>query len=541
MADIAMTATKRTTLYRMTAGTTLQSAFVEDRLQNDNYDTASLQIGGRPALLMSGALSTPARWGSDVSLLTGQKIDLRSSSPGAALAFQDQSDTVWAVTWGTGFHFLDAERIDFGFGPGVVARSALPAEIKSLTKTILDHRSRVDRSSMPNGSTARDLGVDGYGEVVSRIEAKAQIPGLGVGDGVIQLRAAESLNLPLSKNPDRLLSDVAVLASLSERDVLQGLESLEQLVALKPRERITADLDQKLLDEILSDSPTLLGLAWPHERLNAWGPAVSSKVVGIGDGVRRVFADVPGIDDVLEWLRQIPRGELLNRLDTIRIELYSTADPEPGSLASSPVALRRWLAFEVKEDGHRYCLHDGRWYRMDDRYLARIDERVNAILATPSAVVLPSWPTAEHEKDYNVRAAKQIGGVLLDQKLITTPLHSRGGIEPCDIFVPQGTLVHVKRGRSSADLSHLLAQGLVSTDALARDENARRAWKERVARDSNGDVRDADVRSVVLAIGLPRPVTLETLFTFTKVNLVKQYDALHALDVAVEICSIPES
>lgn len=541
MTDIAVTTTKRTTLYRMTTGTTLQSAFVEDRLQNDNYDTTLLQIGGRPGLLMSGALSTPARWSSDVSLLTGQKIDLRSSSPGAALAFQDKSNSVWAVTWGTGFHFLDSEKIDFSFGPGIVARSALPAEIKSLTKTILDHRSRVDRSSMPNGSTARDLGVDGYGEVVSRIEAKAQIPGLGVGDGVIQLRAAESLNLPLSKSPDRLLSDVAVLASLSERDVLQGLESLEQLVALKPRERITADLDQKLLDEILSDSPTLLGLAWPHERLNAWGPAVSSKVVGIGDRARRVFTDVPGIDDVLGWLRQIPRRELLNRLDTIRIELYSTADPEPGSLASSPVALRRWLAFEVKEDGHRYCLHDGRWYRMDDRYLARIDERIDAILATPASIALPSWPSGEHEKDYNARAAEQIGGVLLDRKLITTPLHSRGGIEPCDIFVPQGTLVHVKRGRSSADLSHLLAQGLVSTDALARDENARRAWTERVNRDSNSDVSDADVRSVVLAIGSSRPVTLDTLFTFTKVNLVKQYDALHALDVAVEICSIPES
>ncbi|AJM76900.1 DUF6119 family protein [Rathayibacter toxicus] len=541
MTNTGLTATERTTLYRMTPGTTSVSAFVEDRLHGDGYDATSVHMAGRPGLLVSGALSTPAKWGSAVALLTGQKIDLRSSSPGAALAFQDHRDTVWAITWGTGFHFLDAERIEFGFGPGIVARSALPYEIKSLTKTILGHRSRVDRSSMPNGSTARDLGVDGYGEVVSSIEAKARIPGLGVGDGVIQLRAAESLNLPLSKSPDGLLSDVAVLASLSERDVLQGLESLEQLVALKPRDQDIADLDQKLLDEILAACPTRLGISWPHERLNAWGPAVSSKVIGIGDYGRHVFTNVPEIEQVLDWLRKIPRAELLKRLGTIRIELYSSADPEPGSLVASPVPLRRWLAFEVMKDSHRYCLHDGRWYRMDDRYLDRINDRVNEIVRECSPIDLPSWPADLHEKDYNVRAAKELGGVLLDRKLIPTPLHSRGGIEPCDIFVDPGILIHVKRGRSSADLSHLLAQGLVSTDALARDEHARQAWKERVGHDSNGAITDADVTHVVLAIGSPKPVTSDTLFTFTKVNLVKQHDALRALDVKVHLCSISES
>src|SRR5690606_38480464 len=143
--------------------------------------------------------------------LTGHAVSLSNSSPGAALLIQDKEEVIWALTWGTGFHFLDSEQIDFGFGSGIVARSALPSEIKSLTKTILDHRARVDRSSMPNGSTIRDLGVDGYGEVVSRIESKAIIKDLAVGDKIIQLRAADSLNLPLAKEPGRLIEDLAVL------------------------------------------------------------------------------------------------------------------------------------------------------------------------------------------------------------------------------------------------------------------------------------------------------------------------------------------
>lgn len=534
--------TKRATLYRMIEGCTLLDAFAEARRQaDDHFEVSEIVIADRPGRLVYGSISTAAKWETDVTLLTGKSVKLHNSSPGAALVLEDQHATIWAITWGTGFRFLDSEQIDFGFGAQIVARSALPTEVKSLTKTVLDHRARVDRSSLPNGSTVRDLGVDGYGEVVSRIEAKARITGLGVGDGVIQLRAAESLNLPLSKNPEKLIADLEVLHNLATTDVLPGLESLEQLIALKPHDSRVPALDEKLLDEIYSSDDSHLGLSWPHERLDAYGPVMSVRVTGLGDHRRRIFSDIPEVADVLVWLQEIPRNELIDRLKSIRIELHSAAEPAAGTLVSTPVPLRRWLAFEVVDSGERYCLHDGGWYRMDDQYLARIDQRVTDILANSASVVLPAWPTGEDEKNYNARAARSLGGCCLDRKLITTPLHSRGGIEPCDIYVPPGVLIHVKRGRSSADLSHLLAQGLVSTDSLARDENARKAWIDRIQKETNGAVTDAKLDEVILAIGTARQITVDTLFTFTKVNLVKQADALHYLDVKVRVTRIPPS
>ncbi|MFT3834580.1 MAG: TIGR04141 family sporadically distributed protein [Micropruina sp.] len=134
--------------------------------------------------------------------------------------------------------------------------------------------------------------------------------------------------------------------------------------------------------------------------------------------------------------------------------------------------------------------------------------------------------------------AETIGGYCLDKKVIKTPLHSRGGIEPCDVFVAPGTLVHVKRGRRSSDLSHLLAQGLVSTDALSRDENARIAWRKRIEEESHGKLKDAEIKDVILAIGKDHPITVDSLFTFTKVNLVKQFDALRYLDVQVRVVTV---
>lgn len=75
----------------------------------------------------------------------------------------------------------------------------------------------------------------------------------------------------------------------------------------------------------------------------------------------------------------------------------------------------------------------------------------------------------------------------------------------------------------------------MSADALARDENARAAWKKRIYDESDGAVKDAGLKEVILAIGSDRPVSTESLFTFTKVNLVKQFDALRYIGVEVHV------
>lgn len=387
----------------------------------------------------------------------------------------------------------------------------------------------------------RDLGVDEYGEVVNRIEARAIISNLSVGEKVIQLRAADSLNLPLAKSPEKLVKDLKALNDLLELPVLPGLEGIEQLVALKPKDPVVVALDNQLYEAISNADGDRMSISWPHERLDQWAPFASCKVSGFGDHKSKFFEYAPDLDEILSWFKDTPVETIASRLSLIQIELFSENKPSPATVASNAVPLRRWLTFEVQVDERRYCLHDGSWYRMDDQYLDRIDKRVREILTTTPSLSLPAWPAGENEADYNIRAAKLLGGYSLDRKLISTPLHSRGGIEPCDIYVNPGQLIHVKRGRDSASMSHLLAQALVSTESLARDENGRRAWMDRVAAVSDGRFADAGISEVILGIGRPKPLDVDSLFTFTKVNLVKQFDALKFLDVAVRLVTIPEA
>lgn len=533
--------TRRTTLYRLQDVGDLLDALVPDKraVGKETAVVEACTVGTLPGLLVAGSSVGHGGWPAHVQTLTNVTVEANTMQSGAVLLIQD-GDVVWALSWGSGHRFLDNDKIDYGFGTRVLARSALPREIRSITKTILDHRARVDRSSLPNGATIRDLGVDGYGEVVSRVEAKARIDGLTIGAKDVQLRAADSLNLPLGQAPAALVADLKSLGALLTKAVLPGLESIEQLVALKSKDPAVATLEEKLAAALQSPNEARLGMSWPHERLELYGPVASCRITGIGDRKRRVQEELPTIEEVRGWLSGTKADDLPDHIKSIRLQLYSDAEATSGSAISRPISLRRWLSFEVLDGARRYCFHEGAWYRMDEKYLERIDERVKEILAETSSITLPAWPEGTDERVYNIATAPTLGGYSIDRKLIQTPLHAHGGIEPCDIYVDPGVLIHVKRGRSSAELSHLLAQALVSTDALARDENGRAAWAKRVKEASGGAVTDAPISEVILGIGRPSPITVDSLFTFTKVNLVKQYDALRFLDVKVRVQHIPE-
>jgi uncharacterized protein (TIGR04141 family) len=526
--------TKRTSVSLLVNGVSFDQAVPGTR------HASELKIASLRARLISDTSIGVASWISDVALLTGETISAPSHFSGAVLLLEEPGGRVWAITWGGGHTYLDAETIDYAFPRAVIARSALPGEVKSVTKKLLDARARVDRATQPAGATMRDLGVDGNGEAVAQLDAKVSISGLTVGSGPIALRAGAALNLPLAKDSAKLVSDLAVLLDLLQLPVVPGMEAVEQLVAIRPKEPLVKTLELELETALLAPNDGRLGVSWPEERLALRGISETLKVVGVGDNRPRYFEGTVEASDVRSLFAKVPKPVVASRLKAISISAHSDNPPTAGGLVSGSVPLRRWLSFEVKQGTQRYCLFDGEWYRMDDRYLGHIDARVGEILAETASVSLPVWPTSEVEGDYNLRAAASLGGICLDRKLITTPLHSRGGIEPCDIYVPDGILVHVKRGTSSSSLSHLFAQAFVSSDALARDEYARLAWEKRLETLAGSPVLNSSPREVVLAIGRKSEVTVDSLFTFTKVNLVRQYDQLRAARVDVRVAWIPE-
>jgi uncharacterized protein (TIGR04141 family) len=527
----------RTTVYRLVGLAALTDGVRTKYLDSDDFSAESMELEGREALLVTGSISTDEpSWVGRVVELTGSVVEVRNVTSAGALLVRDGQEAVWALTYGMGFQLLDQAYVDPGFGQRIALRTVDPDALRSLTRTTLDQRSRTDRSSIPSGDDLRSFGVGDFGEIVSRVVAPAAIAGLKHASAPVTIRGADALSVPIARKVTDLLADLDVLRDLLSADVLPELESLEQLKSVRQPD-LVATLDGHLRASLEGTEAGRLAMSWPHERVDENGTPTSFRVLGAGRGNTGPFDDVPSLAILLEALRSHASGDVLEAAVALRVQLFRDADGDDAISGAIPV--RTWLAFEVDLDGRRYCLHDGRWYLMDQDYAARLQRQVQAIFDRPSEIVLPPWTSdLAEEQHYNKHAALAIGATMLDRDLIRTDLHRRG-IEACDLVTPRGLLIHVKNLDSSAAASHLVAQALVSTEALLFDEDARTKLRAKIAA-AGGDPGWLAERPTAVALGLARAtaVTAADLFTFTQVTLARLDAVLSARGVTVAVIPI---
>lgn len=525
----------RTSLYRVTDVAELKSALQAKYTSSSNFTVTSPTVAGRSALLIKGTMRTPSvSWAGALHVLTGETIELGNETAAAVLLIRAEDELAWGLTYGMGFQLLDQRKVDAGFGQRIAIRTADPRDLNSLTRTTLDQRSRTDRLSIPGGDHLRGFGVGDFGELVSRLVAKAAIPSLTGGKKPLRIRGADALSVPLGRKPEQLVKDLDVLSEILERAPEPDLAVLEQLVAIKKNPELIAQLEASL-EVALADADAKLGLSWPHERIDENSPPSSFKIMAAGR--RGVQDGVPELSDLLDVLRTVEQGHRVDRLKAMSIMLFrDTAGLEAISTA---IPGSNWLAFETDLDGKRYCLHDGRWYLMHQDYAEKLQAATQRIFDRTPDFEFVDWPVGESEASYNARLAEHLGGTCLDAKLIRTTFHHRG-IEACDVLTDDGQLVHVKNMKTSAPASHLLAQALVSTEALLFDEEARTTLRARVAAEG-GDPNCVPDKVERVVLGLAHPthrLSAADLFTFTQVTLARHVALLESQGVTVQIGTI---
>lgn len=581
--------TSRTSLYRLKGVLDLPDGVREQYRKNDNFEVTPLRIKGRDGLLVRGTMETPTvGWAGTLHDLTDQTIAIGNSTAAAVLLLRtqvnpeyldeadedpeedeqdeledDEQDNLaddadelggdanddpdsdgdvsltgaWALAYGMGFQLLETARIDSGFGQRIALRTADPRELRSLTRTTLDQRARTERASIPGGDDLRGFGAGALGELVTRLVAKADISTLTGGTKPIRIRGADALSVPLGKKPGQLVKDLDELAKILRRNVKdKELALLEQLVAVKSPDLLDV-LEADLAAALVEPGEHRLGLSWPHERIDENGTPTSFKIRGGGRQFAGAQDGEPDLESVLAPLQPVDVDERVGRLKKMRVQLFSDADGKDAISGSIPAI--RWITFETDREGKRYCLHDGSWYLMDQDYAERLRVQVQAIFDRDAGVQLPEWPADTDEEGYNELAAQAVDGICLDRKLIRTQMH-RSGIEACDVLLQDGTPVHVKELSGSSAASHLLAQALVSTDALLFDEEAVEKFHDRV-KQAGWDPSALPPKPARVVLGVARKgktIRAEDLFTFTQVTLVRQAQVLGARGVQVMIAPI---
>lgn len=179
----------RTSLYRLLGVPSLAAAVQDKYLKHPGFAASSTTVGTREALLVSGTMTTDkVSWATTLTGLTAEPVDLGNQTAAAVLIIREGTDDGWALAYGMGFQLLNQNKVDGGFGQRIAIRTADPRDLNSLTRTTLDHRSRTDRFSIPSGDHLRGFGVGDYGEVVTRLVAKAELKSLTGGNKPIRIR-----------------------------------------------------------------------------------------------------------------------------------------------------------------------------------------------------------------------------------------------------------------------------------------------------------------------------------------------------------------
>lgn len=537
---------RRTTIYRLTGVSDFESAIRDKYLDQGDFAHRSVDVGGRPSYLVTGAMvKDRSDWCAAVSALSGEAVEIGGVTPAGVLLVRPEGEdaleqgVTYALSYGMGFQLLEPGRLDNLFGQRIAIRTADPCKLRSLTVTTMDERSRTSRATIPQGDGLMGFGVGDVGEAVSRIVANAELPRLSRSAGEpLQIRGADALNVPLGRTAKEVLGDLDVLEGLLATGPHPSLKILEQLAAVKNPE--TKERLDGLLSSALDSESGKIGLSWPHERVDEGGTPDSWVPHRLWPRRRReVIQGQPDWSDIRAALEEVPPGKRLHRLESASIQLFRDAQgQEP---ISQSIPLRRWIAFETDLDEQTFALYDGSWYQIHHDYVGNITQKTQELFNRGlDDLQFPIWGIDEDEEAYNKTLATALGGVCLDRKLITTDLHGRG-IEACDVYLPDGTLIHVKKTEKSAAASHLLAQALVSADALCNDAQARQMLRSRIkALGGNADEVKSKPSRVVLAMyrGQGKVVTPDNLFTFTKVNLVRQAASLEERGVFVGVVAI---
>lgn len=499
----------------------------EEALKNsDAVKQCDVPINGHVAPLFFK--QTPANTPAWVRLFRphiGASLDSLRNSGSAAVLLVEKSSRLFAITFGYGKSLLKPDCYEENFGLKVVLNLVDPEKLRSIDAQSLDAVPVQVRSQAGTATSLSEFGFDVERDLIYAATGQPKEAEFGK-----QITGKDSIKL-------------SVPIDLGE---LGGL--LDKLLT-----KYTEDTYKENFGWIdnLSEVRDHIFLA----RLDtAFGEKISSK------DFNRTWLALP---DIIEWpdflgfkYQQAKRGGLLDDIDWLSyLEFVGDKSPHTPETfrkhrvlcisASSEMPVHEWPVYkcaycELELDGGTYALNNGKWYRVDEDFLGNLNKVIEAIPA--SAITLPDYED-KTEGEYNERVYEGDKNyfALMDKKNI-----SYGGgsskIEFCDLFTKDQHLIHVKRYGGSSVLSHLFAQGLVSTRLLLADADFRVEVNKKLPishklKNPNKKPNPSDFE-VVYAIASKSPAAQFKLPLFSKINLRNAYRQLELLSVRTTIAIV---
>lgn len=475
----------------------------------------------------------------DVSPLA--KLKNRSVS---AILLIEQNGRQFVLAFGHGRFMVEPRLIEDRFGIRVVLNSISPERVASIDRQTFDASPKISRVQTIKASSVSDFMINPEQDLLRGLVGftKPEYKTLGaLIAGIDSFKT--SVPIELSELPELL--KVALERSESKDYLTRDSEGqnspfawVENLLPVKDKALID-ELDQKVWDRLNARDLENMWLAVPD--IVDW-----SQVTGFHYAPTSDEADVEANLDLARFLTTLRKDATLETVKRREILMLMASGAPP----------QRFIAFkciyaEIKKNLDLFILHVGTWFRVEGSFQKAVEKYFTSL---PRKTFAPPFMQYAHtgEGPYNeaVCAASPLTYRMLDRRLVQF-----GGtydkIEVCDILkvAPAGAstgfeFIHVKRGRSSATLSHLFSQGLVASTLLVRENTFVAEVNKQLAPSAGALLPNkfsARGNEIVYAIiDGPAGTSLDIPF-FSKVTLQNCSKSISAFGYSVSLMHIPES
>ena len=451
----------------------------------------------------------------------------------------------FVLAFGHGRHMIDMAVIEYRFGLRVALNSIAPNRIASIDKQTFDANPKISREQAIKAGEVSSYGINAEQDMLRAIVGITDPEHADFLGGVIA--GMDSLKIAVKAEANELQQTLSyALQRAASGDYLKtdgGRASafawVDNLSPVSDRS-VVAELDKELWRILTQEDRSSVWMAIPE--IVDWHDVDGFSYSAPGGNRPEELSQFLDVGDFVSSLR---RNATLKTLKGRLIYMWLGSSAHPISFPAY-----RTIYAEIKRHAETFILNAGNWFKVSRSLEQRVNDFFNTLVAQTSR---PNPPFVDYdhidEADYNAEIPTHDPSyVLLDRKLV----QFGGGhstIELCDLFHSAGAggnaqLVHVKRGRSSAMLSHLFAQGLVSCELLTGEQNFVSQVDDQLAQAGFTplgtviDGRDYDL--VYVIVDGPPGSALDIPF-FSKVNLESSAKRLQRYGFTVKLMHVTES
>ncbi|MET9145242.1 TIGR04141 family sporadically distributed protein [Streptomyces sp. NPDC004042] len=503
------------------------------------------EVLGVPAVYVTCAMErAEAPWCEPMSRTTGIMVS-ENVRRTAALLLLAVDDTVYAIGCDQGYRLIPDHLKDKRFGLSFAIRQMDPNMIRGAVSRTLG-QARTDISLTPGGAPVPLLGIRDHSRIVRSLGGYLDDLPLTrsryTRGRAFSAQGGCGLKIALGVAPEALISDLRTIARICRQDMPHPeLEFVDHIVPVGDASVLDA-LDQALEDCLGRPADGLISVSVPPEQHEAYAEATAYMTQINSSGAFR--SEDFHLGYVLTRARLAPPGGRLKALreGTVILARERRAGVVDTLAVTSALS---WLETGISLGSRRFFLMDGEWYEAGAAYVDECRATLRALFPPSPSVSLPAWADGESENDYNNKVADdRVGWLCLDTKNVANPLRRRDQVEICDLLMPDGTLVLVKRADGSGPLSHLFSQARVAVELLQESAQVRADFAAKVARLSGGDFLlpdDYTPKRIILAMLLKNRggLTPDSVFGFSQITVAQTAKALTARGVTVEVIGIP--